>query len=54
MKLRKLWHSVRGYEGLYQVSNFGEPHNLGYFNLSEYMTVIGNIHENPELLEHKG
>ena len=30
---------------------FGEPHNLGYFNLSEYMTVIGNIHENPELLE---
>lgn len=33
--------------------DFGEPHNLGYFNLSEYMTVIGNIHENPELLEEK-
>lgn len=33
--------------------DFGEPHNLGYFNLSEYMTVIGNIHENPELLDVK-
>ena len=28
MKLRKLWHSVRGYEGLYQVSNFGEIRSL--------------------------
>ena len=28
MKLRKLWHSVRGYEGLYQVSNFGEIKSL--------------------------
>ena len=33
--------------------DFGEPHNLGYFNLSEYMTVIGNINENPELLEEE-
>lgn len=33
--------------------DFGEPHNLGYFNLSEYMEVIGNIHENPELLDVK-
>ena len=33
--------------------DFGEPHNIGYFNLSEYMTVIGNIHENPELLDVK-
>lgn len=31
--------------------DFGEPHNLGYFNLSEYVEVIGNIHENPELLK---
>ena len=30
--------------------DFGEPHNLGYFNLSEYMEVIGNIYDNPELL----
>lgn len=28
MKLRKLWHSVRGYDGLYQVSNFGEIKSL--------------------------
>lgn len=28
MRLRKLWHSVRGYEGLYQVSNFGEIRSL--------------------------
>ena len=33
--------------------DFGEPHNLGYFDLSEGMEVIGNIHENPELLENK-
>ena len=33
--------------------DFGQPHNIGYFNLSEYMEVIGNIHENPELLEEK-
>lgn len=33
--------------------DFGEPHNLGYFNLNEYMEVIGNIHENPELLDVK-
>lgn len=33
--------------------DFGEPHNIGYFNLNEYMTVIGNIHENPELLEQE-
>lgn len=31
--------------------DFGEPHNLGYFDLSEGMEIIGNIHENPELLE---
>ena len=31
--------------------DFGEPHNLGFFDLSEYMEVIGNIHENPELME---
>lgn len=30
--------------------DFGEPHNIGYFNLSEYMEVIGNIYDNPELL----
>lgn len=29
--------------------DFGEPHNLGYFNLSEGVEVIGNIHENKEL-----
>lgn len=28
----------------------GKPHNIGYFNLSEYMEVIGNIYDNPELL----
>lgn len=28
MKLRKIWHSVRGYEGLYLVSNFGEIKSL--------------------------
>lgn len=28
MKLRKLWHTVRGYEGLYLVSNFGEIKSL--------------------------
>lgn len=31
--------------------DFGEPHNLGYSNLSECMEVIGNVHENPDLLE---
>lgn len=30
--------------------DFGEPHNLGYFNLDEGVEVIGNIHENQELL----
>lgn len=33
--------------------DFGEPHNIGYRDLSEYMEVIGNIHENPDLLERK-
>lgn len=33
--------------------DFGEPHNIGYFDLSEYMGVIGNVHENPELLEEE-
>ena len=33
--------------------DFGEPHNLGYSNLSECMEVIGNIHENAEILEDK-
>lgn len=33
--------------------DFGEPHNIGYFDLSEYMGVIGNIHENPELLKEE-
>ena len=33
--------------------DFGEPHNLGYSNLSECMEVIGNAHENAELLEKK-
>lgn len=33
--------------------DFGEPHNLGYSNLSECMEVIGNVHENPDLLEEK-
>ena len=32
--------------------DFGEPHNIGYSNLSEYMAVIGNIHEHPELLKN--
>lgn len=36
--------------GEWDSDDFGEPHNLGYFNLSECMEVIGNIHENPELL----
>ena len=31
--------------------DFGEPHNIGYRDLSEYMEVIGNIHENADLLE---
>ena len=33
--------------------DFGEPHNIGYRDLSEYMEVIGNIHENPDLLEEE-
>ena len=33
--------------------DFGEPHNLGYSNLSECMEVIGNIHENADLMEKK-
>lgn len=33
--------------------DFGEPHNIGYRDLSEYMEVVGNIHENPDLLEEK-
>lgn len=33
--------------------DFGEPHNLGYSNLSECMEVIGNVHENADLLEKK-
>lgn len=28
MKLRRIWHSVRGYEGLYLASNFGEIKSL--------------------------
>jgi uncharacterized phage protein (TIGR01671 family) len=39
--------------GEWDSDDFGMPHNLGYFDLSEYMEVIGNIHENPELLEAK-
>ena len=33
--------------------DFGEPHNLGYSNLSECMEVIGNVHENADLLEKR-
>lgn len=33
--------------------DFGEPHNIGYRDLSEYMKVIGNIHENADLLGDK-
>lgn len=33
--------------------DFGEPHNIGYRDLSEYMEVIGNVHENADLLERK-
>ena len=33
--------------------DFGEPHNIGYSNLSECMGVIGNIHENADLLEEE-
>ena len=33
--------------------DFGEPHNIGYFNLSECMEVIGNVHENANLLEEE-
>lgn len=33
--------------------DFGEPHNLGYSNLSECMEVVGNVHENADLLEKK-
>ena len=33
--------------------DFGEPHNIGYSDLNEYMEVIGNIHENKELLNEK-
>lgn len=33
--------------------DFGEPHNIGYYNLSECMAVIGNVHENADLLEEK-
>ena len=33
--------------------DFGEPHNIGYSNLSECMEVIGNIHENADLLEEE-
>lgn len=39
--------------GEWYSDDFGEPHNLGYFNLSECMEVIGNVHENKELLEGK-
>lgn len=39
--------------GEWDSDDFGEPHNLGYFDLNEYMEVIGNIHENPELLEEE-
>ena len=33
--------------------DFGEPHNIGYSNLSECMVVIGNVHEDAELLEEE-
>ena len=33
--------------------DFGEPHNIGYFDLSECMEVIGNVHENADLLGDK-
>ena len=33
--------------------DFGEPHNVGYCDLSGYEEVVGNIHEKPELLEEK-
>lgn len=33
--------------------DFGEPHNIGYFDLSECMVVIGNVRENADLLGDK-
>lgn len=33
--------------------DFGEPHNIGYRDLSEYMEVVGNVHENADLLEEE-
>ena len=33
--------------------DFGQPDCVGYFNLSSEMEVIGNVYENPELLNNK-
>ena len=33
--------------------DFGEPHNIGFFDLSENMEGIGNVHESADLLEGK-
>lgn len=33
--------------------DFGEPHNIGFFDLSENMEVIGNVHQNVDSLEKK-
>ena len=33
--------------------DFGEPHNIGFFDLSENMKVIGNVHKNANLLEEE-
>lgn len=30
--------------------DFGMPYNVGFFDVDSSMEVIGNIHENPELL----
>ena len=39
--------------GEWYSDDFGEPHNIGYSNLSECMEVIGNVHENADLLEEE-
>lgn len=33
--------------------DFGTPHNVGFFNIDGNEVIIGNIHENPELLGEK-
>lgn len=43
MKEIEIWKSVKGFEGLYEISNFGRLRNVPHFVTREYQTKTGKL-----------